>query len=156
GRYDLKIAASGFRTSTQTDFEVSPNTVGRLDMKLAVGQLTESVSVEATAALLQTDKSDTHSEIHSKEVVGLPLPGYRNYQGLINLVQGPPPGAFQNSITDPPGRALQTHINGGNAQTNVTRIDGATSVNVWLPHHVGYVVPAETLDTVNITTGAAD
>lgn len=156
GHYDLKVAATGFRTFNQTDFEVTPNTVGRLDMKLAVGQLTETISVEATTALLQTDKSDSHTEIQSREVVGLPAPGYRNYQGLINLVPGATPAALQNSITDTPGRALQTHINGGNAQTNVTRIDGAASVNVWLPHHVGYLVPAETLETVNITTSAAD
>src|SRR5439155_6034123 len=101
-------------------------------------------------------KSDSHSEIHTKEVVGLPSPGYRNYQGLINLVPGATPAQFQNSITDTPGRALQTHINGGNAQTNVTRIDGAARVNVWLPHHVGYVTPEENVDVVNITTGSAD
>jgi len=156
GRYDVKVVGKGFRTYAVQDIEVTPNTVGRVDVRLEVGQLTETISVEATAALLQTDKSDTHAEIHTTEVVGLPSPGYRNYQGLINLVPGATPAAFQNSITDTPGRALQTHINGGNAQTNITRIDGATSVNIWLPHHVGYVAPAETVDTVNVTTSAAD
>jgi len=156
GRYDLKVAVKGFRTIAQNDFDVSPNTVGRADFKLEVGQLTETVSVEATTAQLQTEKADTHSEIVSKQIESLPLSGYRNYQSLINLVPGATPAAFQNSITDTPGRALQTHINGGNAQTNMTRIDGATSVNVWLPHHVGYVAPEETIETVNITTSAAD
>ena len=156
GRYDFKVVAKGFRQYTQTDFEVTPNTVGRVDVKMEVGQLTETVSVEATQAILQTDKADTHTEINAKEVVGLPASGYRNYQSMINLVPGATPAALQNSITDTPGRALQTHINGGNAQTNITRIDGATSVNVWLPHHVGYVTPAENVETVNITTSAAD
>ena len=110
--------------------------------RLEVGQLTETVSVEATAALLQTDKSDTHAEIIDQgDHATCRCRGYRNYQSLINLVPGATPAAFQNSITDTPGRALQTHINGGNAQTNITRIDGAASVNVWLPHHVGYVAP---------------
>jgi hypothetical protein len=72
GRYSIKVAASGFRTVTQTAFEVTPNTVGRLDMKMEVGQLTETISVEATSAQLQTDKSDTHAEINTREVVGLP------------------------------------------------------------------------------------
>jgi len=156
GRYDVKVVAKGFRAYAQTDFEVSPNTVGRIDTKMEVGQLTETVSVEATQAVLQTDKGDTHSEIVSQEISNMPLSGYRNYQTLINLVPGATPAAFQNSITDTPGRALQTHINGGNAQTNITRIDGATSVNIWLPHHVGYVEPEEAIDTVNITTTAAD
>jgi hypothetical protein len=156
GRYDVKVVVTGFRTMTQNALEVNPNTVGRADFKMEVGQLTEAISVEATQTQLQTEKADTHSEIVAKQIENMPLSGYRNYQTLINLVPGATPAAFQNSITDTPGRALQTHINGGNAQTNITRIDGAASVNVWLPHHVGYVSSEETIDTVNITTSAAD
>ena len=156
GRYDIKVTAKGFRAFSLNDFEVSPNVIGRADVKLEVGQLTETISVEATAALLQTDKSDTHAEIHTEQVIGLPVGGYRNYEGLVNLVPGAMPTTTQNSITDTPGRALAIHVNGGNSQTNITRIDGAASVNVWLPHHVGYVTPAENVDTVNITTTAAD
>jgi hypothetical protein len=156
GRYNLKISAKGFRTFSQTDVEVSPNTVGRVDIRMEVGQVNEQVSVEASATQLQTEKSDTHSEIVSRAITSLPLNNYRNYQTLINLVPGATPAAFQNSITDTPGRALTTNINGTNRNSNVTRIDGAASINIWLPHHVGYVAPEETIDTVNITTGSAD
>src|SRR5260370_1833560 len=86
----------------------------------------------------------------------MPIGGYRNYQTRTNLVTGALPAAFQNSFTDTPGRALSAHINGGNAQTNITRIDGATSVNVWLRHHVGYVTLEENVDEVNVTPGSAD
>ena len=47
-------------------------------------------------------------------------------------------------------------MNGAAGQTNVTKIDGAESVNVWLPQYTGYVAPAETIDVVNVTTSAAD
>jgi hypothetical protein len=156
GKYDLKVTAPGFRSFTQTGFDIRPVEVDRVDVKLEVGQVTEQVTVQGAAEALQTEKADTHGVIETKEITSLPLSSYRNYQTLINLVPGSTPAAFQNSITDTPGRALQTHINGGNAQTNITRIDGATSVNVWLPHHVGYVVPEEAIDVVNITTGSAD
>jgi len=156
GRYDIKVTAKGFRSYAQADLDIAANTVARSDFKLEVGQVTETIQVEATQSVLQTEKADTHTEIVSKQIENLPLSNYRNYQTLINLVPGATPAAFQNSITDTPGRALQTHINGGNAQTNITRIDGAASVNVWLPHHVGYVVPEEAIDTVNVTTSAAD
>lgn len=156
GRYDVKVTAPGFRSFTQTGFEVRPDEVGRVDVKLEVGEITEQVTVEGSAVALQTEKADTHGVIDTKEISSLPLSAYRNYQTLINLVPGSTPAMFQNSITDTPGRALQTHINGGNAQTNITRIDGAESVNVWLPHHVGYVVPEEAIDVVNVTTGSAD
>jgi hypothetical protein len=156
GNYDLKVTSKGFRTFTVSGFDVSPNTVQRVDCKLEVGQISEQVTVDATAAALQTEKSDTHSEINSKAIESMPIGGYRNYETLINLVPGATPASLQNSITDTPGRALRTNINGGNANTNITRIDGATSVNVWLPHHVGYVTPEEDIAVVNVTTGAAD
>jgi hypothetical protein len=40
------------------------------------------------------------------------------------MVPGSTPASFQNSSTDTPGKALQTHINGANAQNNNTRLDG--------------------------------
>ena len=40
--------------------------------------------------------------------------------------------------------------------SNTTRIDGAVSVNVWLPHHSGYVASAESVETVNISSNNFD
>jgi hypothetical protein len=156
GDYDLKVTAQGFRTQTRTDVLVTANTITRTDVRMEVGALTEQVTVEATSTVLQTDKSDTHTEINAKQVANLPLPGYRNYQSIINLVPGATPAGFQNSVTDTPGRSLTTNINGTNRNNNTTRIDGASSVNLWLPHHAGYVMPAEMVDTVNVTTTAGD
>ena len=84
GTYDVKVEATGFRTVSQTDVSVTANTVSRVELKLEVGQVTETINVESAAILLQTDKADTHSEIDSKSVTTLPLPSYRNYQSLIN------------------------------------------------------------------------
>lgn len=156
GTYDFKATATGFKTQTRTGLNVTANTVSRLDLTMQVGALTEEVTVTADATQLQTDKSDSHTELNAKQVASIPLPGYRNYQSLINLVPGATPAAFQNSATDSPGRSLRTNINGTNANNNTTRIDGAASVNLWLPHHAGYVMPAEMVDVVNVTTTAAD
>jgi len=77
-------------------------------------------------------------------------------QTLINLVPGATPAAFQNAVTDTPGRALSTNINGTNRNNNNTRVDGASNVFLWLPHHSLYVPPAETIDAVNIATASFD
>ena len=86
----------------------------------------------------------------------MPLNQFRNYQALINLVPGATPAGFQNAETDTPARSLSTNVNGQNRNANATRSDGATNVNIWLPHHVMYVAPAETIDTVNISTNDFD
>lgn len=156
GEYDLKISSNGFKTQTRKDVRVSAGAVTRSDFRMEVGAITDQVTVEATATQLQTDKADTHTEFDRKQFANLPMSGFRNYQSLINLVPGATPAGFQNSITDSPGRSLRTNINGTNANNNVTRIDGAASVNLWLPHHTGYVMPSEMISTVNVTTAVGD
>ena len=156
GPYDLNFNADGFRALNQTGVRVAVNAVTRTDVSLELGAVSEVVTVEGTAVQLQTDKSDTSAEITSEAVKDLPLPGFRNYQSLVNLVPGATPAQFQNSILDTPARSLSTNINGTARNMNTTRIDGAASINVWLPHHSGYVAPADTVETVQITTGSGD
>ncbi len=156
GTYTLKASLQGFKEYVQTGIPVAQNDVVRIVAKLEVGALTESVTVTTEAALLKTDKADVSVNLKPAEVVNLPLNQYRNYQALMNLVPGATPTALQNAQTDTPGRSLTTNVNGTNRNNNVTRIDGAASINVWLPHHAGYVAPAETIETVNISTNSFD
>src|SRR5438552_7850426 len=156
GNYDLKVTASGFKRLTQTILSVSVNTVTNADVKLQVGHVSEQVTVEESTVTLQTEKTDLHTELTEKAILEMPLNQYRNYQALINLVPGATPGVFQNAIADTPERALSTNINGTNRNNNNTRVDGATDVFVWLPHHTVYVPPAETIQEVNISTNNFD
>ncbi len=156
GSYELSVAASGFRKFVRTGVEVTINTVARVDVRLEVGQLTEQVTVSASATMLQTDKADVHVELDARAVTNLPLGNYRNFQTLINLVPGATPGMFQNSITSTPARSLTTNINGTNRNSNDTRLDGALDIYLWLPHNTLYNPPADTIETVNVSTNAFD
>src|SRR5881275_414256 len=156
GGYDLKVTASGFKPLTQTNLTVTANAVMNGDARLQVGAVSDQVIVEAAAVSLQTEKTDLHTELTEKAILDMPLNQYRNYQTLINLVPGATPGVFQNAIADTPERALSTNINGTNRNNNNTRVDGATDVFVWLPHHTVYVPPAETIQEVNISTNNFD
>ena len=156
GIYDVTVAAPGFKGVTQTGIDITVNSVRTLDFRMEVGAVTESIQVSATTAALKTEKADVSTEIGAKTVQDMPLPGYRNYQTLINLVPGATPAAFQNSVVDTPGRALTTNVNGTNRNNNNTRVDGATNVFIWLPHHTLYVQPVESIETVNITSGSMD
>src|SRR2546422_8733415 len=156
GECDLKVPASGFKPLTQTNLTVGANTVTNGDAKFQVGTMSEQVPVEASVVNLQTEKTDLHTELSEKAILNMPLNQYRNFQTLINLVPGATPGRFQNAIADTPERALSTNINGTNRNNNNTRVDGATDVFVWLPHHTVYVPPAETIQEVNISTNNFD
>jgi hypothetical protein len=156
GTYDLSAALTGFREYRQTAIPVSAGNPVRVNVALEVGAMTETVEVTSNATLLQTDKADLSTQLTGKEITDLPLNQYRNYQALINLVPGATPAQFQNALIDTPGQSLRTWVNGTQPNSNATRIDGAVSVNIWLPHHVGYVQPAETIETVNVATNSFD
>ncbi|MDZ7637018.1 MAG: TonB-dependent receptor [Bryobacterales bacterium] len=156
GTYDMDVALPGFRALTRTGIVVTINTVTRANTRLEVGQVTEQVTVSASAVTLQTDRSDTRAEISSQTVVELPLASYRNYQSMINLVPGATPAALQNSVGASPQRSLTTNINGTNRNNNNTRVDGAINVYIWLPHHTLYNPPVESIETVNISTSSFD
>ena len=156
GIYTMKASLQGFKEYVQTGITVAPGGIVRINGRLEVGALTESVTVTTEAALLKTDKADVSVDLRPEDIVNMPLNQYRNYQSLMNLVPGATPPRFQNAQTDTPGRALSTNVNGTARNNNVTRIDGAASINVWLPHHAGYIAPAETIENVNVSTNSFD
>ena len=154
GTYDLTVTHTGFATNTQQGITLNVNTVQRHNVELQVGQVAETVTVEASAVALQTDRADVSAEVASREVTDLPLPRYRNYQTLLNLTPGATPGRFQNANTDTPARSLTSNVNGANRNNNNTKIDGTHSMLIQLPHHTAYVPGSETIEVVNITTNS--
>lgn len=156
GNYDMVLSFKGFKEMRQSDIIVSAGNPKRTDVTLEIGATQETVTVEASAATLHTEKADLSTEITGAQVTSLPLNQYRNYQTLLNLVPGATPVVFQNAEIDTPGRSLRTFVNGTQPNSNTTRVDGAVSVNVWLPHHAGFIQSAETIETVNIATNNFD
>ena len=88
GIYDIKVTRQGFTTFTKTNVNVSANNITREDGRMAVGNVTDVVSVAADATVLQTESATVKGELSSKEIQALPISAYRNYQSLINLVPG--------------------------------------------------------------------
>jgi hypothetical protein len=156
GAYDVKISLQGFREGIRSNVPVTIGQISRIDMALEVGTVSETVTVASEAQLLQTDKADVSTELKSAELTAMPLNRFRNYQALMNLVPGTTPMAFGNAETDTPARSLATNVNGQANTNNSTRTDGATNMNIWLPNHNMYISPAETIDTVNISTSSFD
>jgi hypothetical protein len=156
GRYDVKVSLQGFREALRSDVPVVIGQLSRVDTTLEVGTLSETVTVKSEAELLQTDSAEVSTQLKATEITNLPLNQFRNYQALVNLVPGSTPMRFQNAETDTPARSLTTNVNGQAINSNATRTDGATNVNIWLPSHNMYVSPAETIDTVNVSTNNFD
>src|ERR1700754_2376629 len=87
GTYRLKAEAAGFKTGISSEFTVAVSARQRVDMTLEVGDVTQSVAVKDTVAMLETDSSDRGQVINNATVVNLPLNG-RNYSDLALLAPG--------------------------------------------------------------------
>ena len=156
GNYDLSIGATGLRPLTQKGVNVLINNATRVDIRLEVGAVNQSITVEASAALLQTTKSDVNVNLEARAIGNLPLSNYRNYQSLMNLVPGATPVRFQNAVIDTPQRDLTTNVNGQDRGDTNTRVDGAANILVTMPHHMAYVPPVESIEEVDISTDSFD
>ena len=156
GPYTVRVTLEGFQTAQRTGVDVRPNSVTRVDVSLEVGQVSETVTVEANAAVLQTDRAEVRQEVTETQLKNLPVPLGRNYQNLFVTLPGVSPPQSAHSIPSNPTRAVQFSVNGTSRSNNNTRIDGASVTNIWLPHMTGYTPALEAIEQVNVTTNAMD
>src|SRR5437879_2879118 len=69
GTYQLTVTLTGFQTFTARDVKVEANATIRLDPRLKVGEVRESVSVSATTAALQTETAAVQSNTTSQQLI---------------------------------------------------------------------------------------
>ncbi len=87
GDYVLTAEASGFRKSVQRGITLQINQQASIDIRLQLGQVSESVEVTAQAPLLQSEASNLGTVVTEKLVNQLPLNG-RNFIQLAVLSPG--------------------------------------------------------------------
>ena len=121
GDYTVSATKTGFRTNRVEAITLQVGQVARLDLQLQVGEVSESVSVEASGAILQTESATVGTVIDAQKIVDLPLNG-RNFVQLAQLIPGVQAGT-PGSITVRPqamiwlrpsasGRLLQRDLGG--------------------------------------------
>jgi hypothetical protein len=84
GLYKIQVKCQGFKTTVSSGFQVDVQQSMRQDFTLAIGTVTQSVTVEAAGALLQVENSTVGTVVENEAVNELPLNG-RNYLSLVAL-----------------------------------------------------------------------
>ena len=127
GTYEVRMELQGFGTQVARVTLASADR-GRLDGRLDVGQLAESVQVTAEAPLLQTETSSVSALLSTQVVEDLPVQE-RNITRLIQLVPGAHEGAISSSVNgtrpDERRRTVAVSVNGAADIENNHMIDGA-------------------------------
>lgn len=126
GRYRVTAGKSGFKTITQEPVVVSTATVSTLDFALVVGAVTESITVAASAAQLQTTSAEIGTVMPDKGMLDLPISlggaatigasGRRQIQNFIYLTPGVTGNQWTTTINGSPGLAAYVLMDGGDMQ----------------------------------------
>jgi hypothetical protein len=121
GTYEVTGELSGFSKAVARDVTVSVNARQRVDLALQTGAITEEVTVEAQARLLETDSSDRGQVINRQQIVNLPLNG-RAYADLALLSPGVRKSVLNTQESG--GRDASFNVNGLRSSLNSFMLDG--------------------------------
>jgi hypothetical protein len=135
GPYRLEVMLQGFRAYVQTGIVLQVDANAVINAVLEVGELAETVSVEAAAPLVDVRSSGISDVVENERIVELPLQG-RNVTDLIVLAGA----AVQTGSASPAGqRGSAISVAGGISYGVSYLLDGAmhndqnTNLNLPLP-----------------------
>jgi hypothetical protein len=129
GSYSVRVEMSGFRAQELTNLVVNANqslTVGNIQM--AIGAVTEKISVVAQGSLVQTDNSGQAALLSSNQMAGLMQRG-RDVVAMMTVL----PGVSQNSASDALGGNWGTetpNMQGMRSHWNVFALDGQPGADI--------------------------
>src|SRR6186713_3014780 len=156
GTYQVDVTLTGFQSASSRNIIVRQNTSVRVDVRLAVGALQETVLVSGTAAVLQTESAAVQMQTTSEQIVNLPTAG-RSYQSFIGLMPGvAAPYMIQAGGINNPARSMGVSINGQPPNNTLFRVDGAAVTNQWYPDIQSYSPALEAIETVSVVTNSFD
>src|SRR5215470_6376536 len=124
GTYDVKVESSGFETQVQSHVTLVLNQKARLEFKMGVGAVTNTVQVTSEAPALESDTTQVSTLINTRAVTNIPL-ATRNYVELTLLAPGsvtPDNSTFNNGDNTASGG--RPYINGNREQSNNFILDG--------------------------------
>jgi Carboxypeptidase regulatory-like domain len=142
GAYTVSAEATGFQKLVRTGVTLLTGERTRLDLKMTVGDVKESVTVSGDTPLLQTETGSITQSIDHEKVVELPLNG-RTFVQLATLSPG---------VMLPPGTLLP-RINGGRPRTNEYLFDGISALQPE-PGQVVFFPIIDSIQEFNIQTNA--
>ncbi len=121
GTYTVAIELSGFAPKTR-DVVLGVGQSEKVEVELGVAALTENVTVNAAAPVLDLSSAKIGVNVSPEEVENLPVNG-RNFANLMTLATG--------ATSDGNGGWASVRFNGKSNQQNYLNYDGVDGTYVW-------------------------
>jgi hypothetical protein len=123
GTYEVKVELSGFKTAVFSDIRVNLDTQTRLDIKLDLGAVSETITVSGFSPVLKTDRADVATTFDTKQINDLPVLD-RNFTKFIQLTPGTQQLGWQHAASENPQGSTQTQVNGQHFSGTGYQLDG--------------------------------
>jgi hypothetical protein len=120
GHYRMIVEKAGFAKIVKPGIELHVQDVITVNFQMRIGSVSESVTVEAGAPLIDTESSAVSTVVDRQFAENLPLNG-RSFQSLIQLTPGVVLTANNGADTG------QFSINGQRANANYWMVDGVSA-----------------------------
>ena len=152
GSYDLAVSGQGFSAYKQRNIVLQINQQARVNVALSAGGDQQTIEVQATVPLLQSEDSSLGVVVGTQSAENLPLNG-RRFNDLAILTPGVSVYNPDNHSSSTDGSAISSF--GGQATWSQVNIDGTTMVN----NRHAYVNAYPSIDAIqefNVLTGNAE
>jgi len=126
GVYNVSAERNGFKKTVVNGVQLTIKERPRVDIVLSLGELTESVAVNASYPLLKTDTSELGYSVSDRQLTELPLLN-RQYLKLAQLVPGAVPARSGDYRTILDG--ISINISGARSESNNFILDGISNNN---------------------------
>ncbi|HEY7306526.1 MAG TPA: carboxypeptidase regulatory-like domain-containing protein [Bryobacteraceae bacterium] len=127
GMYRVEVEKEGFKRATSVDTQLDVDQKARIDFSMQLGQVSESITVEAAAPLVRSETAELGEVVNQHSVEALPLNG-RNFAQLVYLVPGVTQGQAGENLsgasTFNPRAASNFNSLGSQANANAWLVDG--------------------------------
>src|SRR5260370_42503581 len=87
GVYEVIVSKDGFRTLRETNLELQLEQQARMEFRLELGKVSQTVVVQALVSLLNTENAVKGDVVESRQMVEVPLNG-RDFTDLALLTPG--------------------------------------------------------------------
>ncbi|MBI1790168.1 MAG: carboxypeptidase regulatory-like domain-containing protein [Acidobacteria bacterium] len=130
GLYSVTAEQQGFSQAKRSDIRLNVDQVLRVDLEMAVGATTETVSVQAATVAIDSETATVGHVVTQRQVMELPLNG-RNFLQLLFLGAGAvETNGEQGTMRQDAGNAIS--INGARPTSNNFLLDGTSNTDTAL------------------------
>jgi outer membrane receptor protein involved in Fe transport len=151
GTYVVKAELTSFKTASTKPIQAEAMQTIRMDFRLELGSVEETVEVTGESPVLQTETATVGEVISGTTLQALPLNGRNAGQLSLSLpgVVTPNPGSFTGARNT--GGGGRPYVNGNREQTNNYTIDGV-DMNESIDNLIAYQPSPDALAEISVET----